>query len=457
MFKRTGLWALCLGLLLVTPGLLASPDLQPEEAQATLGAERDEYTSNKVPPLDRALRDEEGRLRVIVQLEDPPLALYDGRVVGLKSTRPSLDGRRKLDMKSQAAVAYRAYLAERHAAFGRSLTKAMPRLKVNQTYDVVFNGLSVAVDPEMVDVIAAMPGVKKIYPDKLYYMTMDASLSLVNAPAFWAEFGGRDNAGAGIKVAIVDGGIRPENPMFDGTNFSFPAGYPLADDYCGSVDPGFCNGKLIAARHFRSVALHPSEHDSPLGFNGHGTHVAGTAVGNFVAGATGSDGVPEDISGVAPAAWLMVYKALWWNGTTGSGSSTDLIAAVNAAVADGADVINNSWGGGGGEAPEDDVFGPTFDAANAAGVLSVVAAGNSGPRRHEHRLPGLSLGRPDGGQHHDQPTPLPGLRADGRTVRHRLPRRHRAGPGGHARPADRGLQRRRGRSAGLQRIPPPAR
>jgi uncharacterized repeat protein (TIGR01451 family) len=380
-----------LSVALLSPLALAAQEFQAQPVQAALGPERDEYTSSKVPPMDDALRTDDGRVRVIVQLAEPPLALYDGRLAGFKATSPAVTGERKLDLKSASARAYRVYLAKRQATLFDALTKSALDVTLLGKYDVVFNGVAMAVAPDAIDEIAKTPGVKRVYPDRMYYSTMDASLPLIEAPALWAELGGRDHAGAGIKVAVVDGGIRPENPMFDGAGFSFPPGFPLADDYCGAVDASFCNGKLIAARHFRTVALHPSEHDTPLGFNGHGTHVAGTAVGNFVSGVTTSDGVPEDISGVAPGAWLMVYKALWWNGTTGSGSSVDLIAAVDAAVADGADVINNSWGGPGGEDPNLDVFGATFEAANAAGVLSVVAAGNAGPGADSIGCPGCHL------------------------------------------------------------------
>ena len=341
MHKNLRYWTvpLCLALLLATTALAAQPDFVTQSVNAELGEERDASVTGKVAPLEDTFELADGRIRVIVQLEEPPVALYDGSSTGLAATRPDLNGARKLDMNSSSVAAYRDDIGK----------------------------------------IAKMPGVKKVFPDRMYFTTMDASLDLINAPAIWAELGGRDNAGAGVKVAVVDGGIRPDNPMFDGTNFSYPPGYPLADDYCGTVDPSFCNGKLIVARHFRTVPLHPDEFDSPLGANGHGTHVSGTAVGNFVAGATAPDGVPENISGVAPGAWLLAYKALWWNGTTGSGSTTDLIAAIEAAVEDGADVINHSYGGGGGEDPNTDAFGPVFEASTAAGVLNVVAAGNSGP------------------------------------------------------------------------------
>jgi subtilisin family serine protease len=178
--------------------------------------------------------------------------------------------------------------------------------------------------------------------------------------------------------------------MFDDTGFPSPGmDYPAPGDYCDTVDETFCNNKLISARHFNDdITLHPDEVDSPLGINGHGTHVAGSAVGNYVEGADLGDGVLENVSGVAPGAWLMVCKGLWWNGTTGSGGSGDLIACVDSMVADGADVINNSYGGGGGGDPRSDAFGEVFENAEAAGVVAVAAAGNDGPGARTIGCPG---------------------------------------------------------------------
>ena len=117
---------------------------------------------------------------------------------------------------------------------------------------------------------------------------------------------------------------------------------------------------------------------SPLGFGGHGTHVAGTAVGNKV-NATFKD-IDVELSGVAPAAYLMSYKALYSKAdcSGGSGSNIMLMEALEHAVNDGADVINNSWGGGAGGDPANSPYKTMFEAAEAAGVVVVSAAGNDG-------------------------------------------------------------------------------
>jgi subtilisin family serine protease len=98
-----------------------------------------------------------------------------------------------------------------------------------------------------------------------------------------------------------------------------------------------------------------------MDFAHHGTHVAGTI------GASGNNGIGG--SGVCQTAKIMPLRVL---GSTGSGSTADIIAAINYAVANGAKVINLSLGG------------PSYSTlmnnaiANAPNVLFVIAAGNDG-------------------------------------------------------------------------------
>ena len=128
---------------------------------------------------------------------------------------------------------------------------------------MVLDGLVVRSGiPTAREILSNMPGVKYVVRDSIVHAHMDASLPLIKAPEAWALVGGRDTAGAGMRVAIIDSGIVPEHPMFDGTNFEAPAERP-DDDYCATVDASFCNGKLIVARHYTPPDIDDSEIDTP--------------------------------------------------------------------------------------------------------------------------------------------------------------------------------------------------
>ena len=91
----------------------------------------------------------------------------------------------------------------------------------------------------------------------------------------------------------------------------------------------------------------PWEFPSPRDYNGHGTHTASTAGGNHDVQVTGPAAGFGKISGIAPRARIAAYKALWstQDASTANGYYSDLVAAIDQAVADGVDVINYSVSG----------------------------------------------------------------------------------------------------------------
>ncbi|MBL1277832.1 MAG: S8 family serine peptidase [Ectothiorhodospiraceae bacterium] len=103
--------------------------------------------------------------------------------------------------------------------------------------------------------------------------------------------------------------------------------------------------------------------NDPMDDNGHGTHVSGTIA------ASGNNG-----TGVVGVNWFAQIMPLKFLSDVGAGSSADAIAAIDYAVANGARVINASWGGG----PYSSAMFRAIQAANNAGVLFVAAAGNDG-------------------------------------------------------------------------------
>ena len=138
------------------------------------------------------------------------------------------------------------------------------------------------------------------------------------------------NRGSGVKVGVIDSGIDTNHPDLN---------------YDPSCSANFVSGETIEDG------------------NSHGTHTAGT-----VAALDNGNGVV----GVAPNVTLCIYKVL---SNSGSGSYSNVIKAIEQAVADGVQITNNSYGSSG---DPGQTVKAAFDNAYAAGVLHVAAAGNSG-------------------------------------------------------------------------------
>ena len=246
------------------------------------------------------------------------------------------------------------------------LAAALPDAQVRWRYRVVANGFAVVVPKSQVARLAALPGIARIYPSVRYTRLLDRSPQQIGAPALWQP--GLANAGNGIKIAIIDEGIDQTHPFFDPQGYTMPAGYPKGQR-------AYTTAKVIVARAFppaRPTWKHASKPFDPE-LSSHGTHVAGIAAGNAN---TLADG--ERISGVAPRAYLGNYKALTIPTDAGvglDGNSPELVAAIEAAVKDGMNVINLSLGEPEIE-PGRDIVTAALSAAARAGVVPVVAAGN---------------------------------------------------------------------------------
>ncbi|MBY6063621.1 S8 family serine peptidase [Pseudidiomarina sediminum] len=331
--------------------------------------------------------------RFIVELEAPAVATYKGGIAGFTPTAPVATGATRLQATAPAVQSYQQHLLSKQEQVMRGLKAQVSGLEVKHQLTLTFNGMVVELQGKREDTqmlraqLAQVPGVKRVYEDEKYYASTGASTELINAGPVWQLLGGQEQAGRGVKVAIIDGGIDHDHPLFDGTGYPATS-RPTKPDYC-TTEPTFCNDKLIVARWYPPVGeVHPEETETPADHNGHGTHVAGTAVG-LPGSVTTNSGTTLNMTGVAPGAYLMVYKALFSNAEgRGEGASSQLLPAIEDAVADGADIINNSWGGGPGGHPSDSPYAAAFAAARAAGVLTVTAAGNDGPGDRTVGCPG---------------------------------------------------------------------
>lgn len=243
--------------------------------------------------------------------------------------------------------------------------------QVKRQFSQVANALAIETDLTAKQ-LQQLTNVAAVYPVRRYKQQLARALPIIKADEAWQLVGGREQAGKNIRIAVIDSGIVPTHPMFAGDGFQAPSSLPN-NDYCRTENASFCNDKLIVARYYKPSFVDASygEFDSPQGLSGHGTHVAGIATGRQVTAPNG-----ETISGVAPGAYLMVYKALW--GQEGEGSDIELLAALDDAVKDGANIINNSWGGNNGVDPINTLYNNVFQRIEARGIVLVTAAGNEG-------------------------------------------------------------------------------
>ncbi|HUQ21487.1 MAG TPA: S8 family serine peptidase [Gaiellaceae bacterium] len=251
-------------------------------------------------------------------------------------------------------------------ALAQRIESALPDARIRWRYRLVANGMAVVVRRSQLARLTSLPGVAKVYPSVRYRTELDRSPQQIGAPTLWGP--GLTNAGQGMKIAIIDEGVDQTHPFFSPAGYTMPAGFPKGQ-------AAYTSAKVIVARAFpppRPTWRNASRPFDPE-LSSHGTHVAGIAAGNAN---TLAEGVR--ISGVAPRAYLGNYKALTipTDADVGlDGNSPELAAAIEAAVADGMDVINMSLGEPEIE-PSRDIVVQALAAAARAGVVPVVAAGN---------------------------------------------------------------------------------
>ncbi|MDX3239124.1 S8 family serine peptidase [Streptomyces sp. ME03-5709C] len=345
--------------------------------------------------------------RYIVTLREPSAATYTGGVAGKARTAPR-DGE-GLKAGSAPVKAYRGYLRQRHEDAAHAVGA-----RVISSYSAALNGFTAELQPQQVEELRSDPTVVSVVKDELRKPLAAVNstdyLGLSGQDGVWAGNGGVAGAGKGVVVGVIDTGIAPENPSFAGARLGTEPGaepyldgstitYRKADGgtFTGTCTTGVqftsadCSTKIVSARYFvdNFGATHIGgpdigEYLSPRDGESHGSHTASTA-----AGANGVEaevaGKPQGtISGVAPAAKVAAYKACW-NGpdpsaTTDDGCATgDLLAAIDAAVADNVDVINYSIGVADGASSTDSIVDEAFRNAAVSGIFVATAGGNSGP------------------------------------------------------------------------------
>ena len=323
----------------------------------------------------------------IVRFVEPSLASFDGTGVvakrgepALAATSPLVTGAARLDVDAPASQAYLQMLSVRREARLEAASARLGReIEPLFVYDAVLNGVALSLTADEAAAIATLPGVAGIERERIEQLQDDVSSAWVKAPEVWSGAAGVATRGEGVVVGIVDSGINPTHPAFaavspvDGFSHANPRGRFFGLCALGQAT---CNNKLIGIWDF-TTGSGATEADTGIDLDGHGTHVAGTAVGNPVniTRAFPSGGqLQYQIRGVAPRANVISYKACEDDGCAGSWT----LASLQQALRDGVDVINYSIGGQNVDPWNSAGARAMLDLRNA-GIVVAVSAGNRGP------------------------------------------------------------------------------
>lgn len=351
----------------------------------------------------------------VVIFSQAPSTTYAGGIQGYAATKAP--NGKSFEHSRTAVLKYEAYLqAQQTAALGAVNVQPL------ESYTTVINAATVQLTAAQAADLLQRKDVLAVTPDE------ERAPDTVSSPGFlglegpngnvWAQVGGVAKAGAGTVVGVIDTGYWPESASFAGSTMTTAKSvsaaapgpvYSTARSAGGAKTTLFykadggtftgacvagdsfpadtCNSKVISARYFATGFVNSVKHRdwSPAEFrsardgDGHGSHTASTAAGNY--------GVPMSIegrdfgngSGMAPAAKLAVYKVCWedTDPDTGGCYTSDSVAAINQAVIDGVDVINYSISGA--TTTVVDAVEYAFYGAASAGVFVAASAGNSGP------------------------------------------------------------------------------
>ncbi|HLK69238.1 MAG TPA: S8 family serine peptidase [Bryobacteraceae bacterium] len=314
------------------------------------------------------------------RLLDYALVLTDPPVAQNTHSRVALAGpaaQRQLSRIRQAQSGVRAELQRR-------------KIPVAGSVQLLVNAVFVSATRETAAQLSAIPGVAHVVPTRPLHMDLNRALDLQNVPAAWTAVGGASNAGAGIKIGVIDSGMDVNHPGFQDPSLTPPAGFPKGD-------ANYTNSKVIVARSYVALDAVGYDPSNPIGTSspddysprdrvGHGTAIAMIAAGVQNTGPVGT------IQGVAPKAFLGNYKIFGSPSVNPFAKAAAFQQALQDAFTDGMDIVTFSLSEG-----DPAFFGPldsgqavcghdgpcdleaqAVENAIANGLVVVVSAGNDG-------------------------------------------------------------------------------
>ncbi|XP_038709129.1 subtilisin-like protease SBT1.4 [Tripterygium wilfordii] len=279
-----------------------------------------------------------------------------------------------------------AFFSSHHHWYTSIIHSLPPRphpAKIVYTYDRALNGFSAQLTGVQVAKLRQIPGIISVQPDQIRQIHTTRTphfLGLTDNYGLWQN----SNYGDGVIIGVLDTGIWPERRSFSDLGLSaVPDTWKGVCETSSDFPASACNGKIIGARAFykgyESYMRRPidesKESKSPRDTEGHGTHTASTAAGSAVYNASLFEYAQGVARGMASRARIAAYKICWSLGCFDS----DILAAMDQAVADGVDVISLSVGSSYASPYDQDSIAIGAFGAVQHGVVVSCSAGNSGP------------------------------------------------------------------------------
>ena len=310
--------------------------------------------------VDAKTRASDDSVDVIVELRQGPAASEQARAAAAGRVLSAATAQREA---KEAQGRFKQFLTDTFAA--KSVT-----YNIRKTYSDAYNGFALSISGKQLDRLLESADVAAVWEDALVreatpavttptMTTIPINTAAVPAVVDASAEGVRrlhaeGVTGKGLKVAILDTGIDYNHPALKDV---YKGGYDFVNDDSDPMETTYADWKASgrAEKDFNGNTY----------YTRHGSHVAGIIAGKPVAGA--------DAMGIAPEADLYSYRVL---GPYGGGTTSNILAGMDRALKDGANVVNMSLG-----ANLNNPHSPLSAAADnltLAGVTTVLAAGNDG-------------------------------------------------------------------------------
>lgn len=260
--------------------------------------------------------------------------------------------------------------------FISNVKKSKINFQTKHQFSYLVNALSGEVRYGDIEKIKGLPGVQDVRVANIYQPEeihrndplMYSSASLIGADQVWENY---RYTGNGITVAIVDTGVNYFHPAFGGTGVETLKLGGKEDLSPVTGNKKGYNKRVIGGYNWADGNNDIVDRTSSQ----HGVHVSGTVAGYDETAKI--NGVLKPFKGIAYEANILAEKVFSNDPARSGAMADDIIAGIEHAVKNGADVINLSLGSANGAVIEDDPEIVAVENAVKNGVVVTISAGNS--------------------------------------------------------------------------------